>query len=107
MSYEIIKTVDTSKTDGQENIVQIVKVSRNHVATDFDNEQFVDVDTFRFESGHIVLGDGVKLEITRVLMTCDEGHNHGVYYQAPRQMELWEAMFAIGEVNPIETKEEN
>lgn len=102
MSYEVIKTIEDNHTDEQSSLVQVVEVSRQHVAIDFENEQYVDVQRFRFETGNVRLDENTNLEITRLLMTCSDDHNHGVYYQAPRKMELWEAMFAIGEVNPIE-----
>lgn len=102
MSYTIIKTLEDRKDDEETTLVQIVETEREHTAIDFEKARYTRVKRFRFESGFIRLDENTKVEITRVVMSCESDHAHGVYYQAPRQMSLWEAMFAIGEVNPVE-----
>jgi len=99
MGYAILETISKIESDGQVELTQLVKLDRKHTTIDFDKQQFVDVDKFKFETGWTRLDGDTKVEITRLLSSCDKGHNHGVYYQAPRHMELWEVMFAIGEVN--------
>jgi hypothetical protein len=93
MTYKITKTIEQSDTA----LVQVVQTSTLHNAVDFENNGYTQIDKFRFESGSIELEDGAKIEITRLLMTCDKDHDHGVYYQAPRKQTLWETMFAVGE----------
>jgi hypothetical protein len=44
------------------------------------------------------------VQVTRLLASCKEGHDHGVYYQSPNMLELWEVMFSIGEVNTAPEK---
>lgn len=100
MTYKLIKTVEDIKDDDQAAIVQMVSVANPHTVIDFANRSYKDIDHFRFESGYVKLDETTTIEITRVLLSCEDEHDHGVYYQAPRQMELWEAMFAIGEVEP-------
>ncbi len=106
MSYEVTKTIAEETTDTQHGLIQLVKLDRKHTAADFEQQTYVDVDTFRFESGWVRLDDTTKVEVTRLIMSCSDAHDHGVYYQAPRVMELWEVMFAIGETNGPEVKEE-
>lgn len=99
MTYTVIETItDENRENESRSLVQIVKVADKHAAIDFDKEDFVSVDTFRFEAGWVVVNDNTKIELTRVLMSCEDGHNHGVYYQSPRELTLWEAMYAIGEI---------
>jgi hypothetical protein len=101
MSYEITETLEDTTTDDERILVQMVILSRPHTVVDFENQEYVKVDKFRFESGWIQLDSDTRIELTRVLQSCSSGHDHGVYYQAPRHMELWEAMFAIGETNGV------
>ena len=93
MTYNIKETIEQSS----DHVVQIVTTSKPHNCVDFEREGYTEVDTFRFESGFVQLDDTTKIEITRILMSCEKGHDHGVYYQAPRQMDVWEAFFALGE----------
>lgn len=97
MTYTIVQELPADKSEGQESHVTLVKTSTKHNAIDFDKEGFVQVEHFRIESGFIELSPEIRIEITRVLQSCPEGHNHGVYYQSPRQLTVWEAMFAVGE----------
>lgn len=100
MTYTIEETItDENRADESRSLVQLVKLDKAHAAIDFDNEDFVSVDTLRFETGWVIIDDkGTKVELTRLLMSCESGHNHGVYYQSPRELTLWEAMYAIGEI---------
>lgn len=98
MTYNIEKQPTEHKDDQQRTVSQLVKVGKAHTMADFDRDTFVDVEYFLFESGHIQLDDNTKVELTRIWASCEEGHPHSVYYQSPREMELWEAMFSIGEV---------
>jgi hypothetical protein len=102
MSYKIIKTIEDNKSEEETSLILIVETEHEHVAVDFENSRYTKVNRFRFESGFIRLDNDTKIELTRVLMSCEKDHAHGVYYQAPRALELWEAMFLIGEVNPVE-----
>lgn len=97
MTYTLAATVEDSTTDVERSLVQMVDVSIDHLIPDFEDRTFRSVNRFRFETGYQILDDGRKVECTRILMSCKKDHNHGVYYQAPRAMELWEAMFAVGE----------
>jgi hypothetical protein len=97
MTYTIIKTIEDKKSDEETSVILIVETDTEHVAVDFENSRYTKVKRWRFESGFVRLDDESRVEITRLLMSCSSDHAHGVYYQAPRQMELWEAMFAIGE----------
>jgi len=98
MTYTITETLEES----DDATVQLITLNAPHNAVDFEANGYTEVDTFRFESGHIELDGGAKIEITRLLMSCEKAHDHGVYYQAPRQQTLWETMFAIGEL-PADT----
>ncbi len=100
MTYTLTKEITTSTSEHEVVNVAMVEVDKPHTVVDFENGKYVQVDTFKFESGWIQVDENTKVEVTRLLQSCDKEHDHGVYYQAPRQMELWEAMFAIGEVNP-------
>jgi hypothetical protein len=99
MTYEIVKTLEEYTDEKQHGVVMIVKVNSPHVSLDFSDKAFHDITTFRFESGWVQVDENTKLEITRLLASCSEDHDHGVYYQAPREMPLWEAMFNIGEIS--------
>lgn len=100
MTYKVEREIESETTEDQRHVVQLIKVSRPHVAIDFAKEQYTDVDLFRFESGYVTL-EGAKVEITRLLISCEKGHDHGVYYQAPRELSLFETMFAVGELEEV------
>lgn len=97
MTYKIVKTIEDKKSEEETSLVLIVETETEHLAVDFEKSRYTKVTRWRFESGFVRLHDNAKLEITRLMMSCESDHAHGVYYQAPRQLELWEAMFAIGE----------
>jgi hypothetical protein len=105
MTYKVLKTIEDKTSDDERSVIQIVEVSSPHVAADFEDDRFVEVILFRFETGWLRLDEHTKYEVTRLLCSCESDHNHGVYYQAPRQMELWEAMFAIGETDGLPVTE--
>jgi len=96
--YEITKTLADTKSDKSVELIQMVKLSQKHAMVDFAAGDYVAADTFRFESGWIQVDEDTRIELTRLLSSCDSEHDHGVYYQAPRHMTLWETMFAIGEI---------
>ena len=107
MTYSITKTLEDSTTEDERSLVQLVEFTNVHRAVDFEKSDFVEVTTFRFESGWVRLPDGNRIEVTRLLMSCEKGHDHGVYYQSPRAMELWETCFAVGETDGVPVSDNN
>lgn len=102
MTYTVLKTLEDSKEDALVALTQLVKLDRKHTVVDFQRQGYTACDTFLFESGWVIpKGTDSKVEVTRILLSCESGHDHGIYYQAPRQMELWEALFAIGELDAL------
>lgn len=96
MTYKIVKTIEDMSSERDRAHVAILETDNQHLAVDFESQQYVFVNRWRFESGWTDV-DGQRVEVTRVLASCEKDHGHGVYYQAPRHMEIWEAMFALGE----------
>lgn len=103
IKYEIIREVENNTTEKGSQKSTLVRLGRPHVVANFEKEDFVVVDIVLIESGWVDLsaiseGTYSKFECTRVVASCESGHDHSlVLYQAPRQMDLWEALFSIGE----------
>lgn len=102
MAYTILQKLEDVHEEKLVAVSQLIKLDREHVVVDFERKGYTSCDTFLFESGWVILhGTDTKVELTRILCSCDKAHDHGIYYQAPRQMELWEALFAIGELDAL------
>jgi len=106
MSYETVKHYPSEVTKEGESHILLVKTDKKHPVILFKEQDVVLTDHFRVEFGwadyskiHENYEQFTRVECTRVLASCPEGHDHGVYYQSPTMQELWQVMYAIGEVN--------
>jgi hypothetical protein len=108
MSYEVVKTYPIEKVEGSESTQILLKLDKKHASILFRENDIIFTDYFRYESGWVNVSDinpdFGKVQVTRLLASCKEGHDHGVYYQSPNMLELWEVMFSIGEVNTAPEK---
>ena len=99
MGYKIVKEISQTKDEVQETKEVMIKTDREHNMYSFEDGRYGATDTFVLQTATTHITDPVDavIEVSRLVISCEKGHDHGVYYQAPRVMDVWEVMFAIGE----------
>lgn len=102
-AYEITKTIE----DTDQRTVQIVKLSKPHVARLFSSKSsaklsFADVDTVKYSAVRLQKQDAhgsFVYEETTLQAVDDTGAEVAVFlYMVPRRLSVEEALFAIGEI---------
>jgi hypothetical protein len=105
MSYEVVETYPTETSEFGESSMALVKLDKKHAHILFADGGVIFTEYFKYQSGWAdvssVNPEFGKVRVTRLLASCKDGHDHGVHYQTPGLVELWEAMFSIGEVNAM------
>lgn len=106
--YQFIKLIaeDRAEAEGTFQRVELVKLGATRIARMLGKRQYVDVDYVLVSSSSLIREDKnglVNYQETAIIGCDPEGKpSEAVLYLAPRALETWEAMFAIGEVPTFE-----